>query len=392
MKISRNDPCPCGSGNKYKKCCLPKSIKEDGLIPITSEIQEILDKENDRFKAIMGRDISGDDPIMPLTLGMSESEYTRNVSEMLSEIGVDQRVIYAFNKLGYCLVEGEEMYLEDQIEQWNKAIEEYEEKELNGEDIESQKVHSTIEEVYKTLDKLQFLYALIIRKYNNKSNSIDLVVEVKPSDYILFCITRNLKSLKAINLLAVNDFPEDAMNLARTNFENYAEIVYSKYDRDTLRKQLIAENGVNNGTYERKWKKLINKKNGEEITLKNNYQKVNLHPIFKDVDSKIYNLVYSLLSSFTHPDIKIAIQYVDIDLGFTDLKENSNIDPMIIALILNFMIIHELQDLEFFKTSKEDLIQLNREIADALNLVNENIGKLNQDVRERIRDTINTYS
>lgn len=24
MKIGRNDPCPCGSGKKYKKCCLPK--------------------------------------------------------------------------------------------------------------------------------------------------------------------------------------------------------------------------------------------------------------------------------------------------------------------------------------------------------------------------------
>lgn len=25
MKIGRNDPCPCGSGKKYKKCCLSKS-------------------------------------------------------------------------------------------------------------------------------------------------------------------------------------------------------------------------------------------------------------------------------------------------------------------------------------------------------------------------------
>ncbi|MFQ5796612.1 MAG: SEC-C metal-binding domain-containing protein, partial [Candidatus Bipolaricaulia bacterium] len=24
MEIGRNDPCPCGSGKKYKKCCLPK--------------------------------------------------------------------------------------------------------------------------------------------------------------------------------------------------------------------------------------------------------------------------------------------------------------------------------------------------------------------------------
>lgn len=25
MKIGRNDPCPCGNGKKYKKCCLNKS-------------------------------------------------------------------------------------------------------------------------------------------------------------------------------------------------------------------------------------------------------------------------------------------------------------------------------------------------------------------------------
>ena len=22
MKVGRNEPCPCGSGNKFKKCCL----------------------------------------------------------------------------------------------------------------------------------------------------------------------------------------------------------------------------------------------------------------------------------------------------------------------------------------------------------------------------------
>ena len=25
MKAGRNDPCPCGSGKKYKKCCLGKN-------------------------------------------------------------------------------------------------------------------------------------------------------------------------------------------------------------------------------------------------------------------------------------------------------------------------------------------------------------------------------
>ena len=28
MSVGRNDPCPCGSGNKFKKCCLPKQEAE----------------------------------------------------------------------------------------------------------------------------------------------------------------------------------------------------------------------------------------------------------------------------------------------------------------------------------------------------------------------------
>lgn len=27
-KISRNDPCPCGSGKKFKQCCVDKPIKK----------------------------------------------------------------------------------------------------------------------------------------------------------------------------------------------------------------------------------------------------------------------------------------------------------------------------------------------------------------------------
>lgn len=31
MKTGRNEPCPCGSGKKYKKCCLPKEEEEEFL-------------------------------------------------------------------------------------------------------------------------------------------------------------------------------------------------------------------------------------------------------------------------------------------------------------------------------------------------------------------------
>jgi len=29
-KVGRNDPCPCGSGKKYKKCCLAESFIQIG--------------------------------------------------------------------------------------------------------------------------------------------------------------------------------------------------------------------------------------------------------------------------------------------------------------------------------------------------------------------------
>jgi len=32
MKIGRNEPCPCGSGKKYKKCCLNKAKPPENLL------------------------------------------------------------------------------------------------------------------------------------------------------------------------------------------------------------------------------------------------------------------------------------------------------------------------------------------------------------------------
>jgi hypothetical protein len=32
VKIGRNDPCPCGSGAKYKFCCLNRAIDNEGAV------------------------------------------------------------------------------------------------------------------------------------------------------------------------------------------------------------------------------------------------------------------------------------------------------------------------------------------------------------------------
>jgi len=39
-KVGRNDPCPCGSGKKYKKCCLNKRTEQQHLsVPSSDRIE-----------------------------------------------------------------------------------------------------------------------------------------------------------------------------------------------------------------------------------------------------------------------------------------------------------------------------------------------------------------
>lgn len=45
MKIGRNDPCQCGSGKKYKKCCMDKqnlnqNAAQPGTLRFSYDIKE----------------------------------------------------------------------------------------------------------------------------------------------------------------------------------------------------------------------------------------------------------------------------------------------------------------------------------------------------------------
>lgn len=40
-RVGRNDPCPCGSGKKYKKCCYDSDIaRESGIVPPPKELSK----------------------------------------------------------------------------------------------------------------------------------------------------------------------------------------------------------------------------------------------------------------------------------------------------------------------------------------------------------------
>jgi SEC-C motif len=65
-RISRNAPCPCGSGKKYKHCCYKKGFdwvqEEDGTvgksIPMTEAVKEVFQQARQAFIDKHGRRLS----------------------------------------------------------------------------------------------------------------------------------------------------------------------------------------------------------------------------------------------------------------------------------------------------------------------------------------------
>ena len=132
--VERNDPCPCGSGKKYKKCCLGKKfewIEEDGKIfksiPIADELEDLLDQQRQAFIQKHGREPRPDEPILK---DLPHPEHLEHMMvEDMKTAGIRPAIIHAFIETGLLVTEENRDLLPDKdLEEWHNAIEEYEAK------------------------------------------------------------------------------------------------------------------------------------------------------------------------------------------------------------------------------------------------------------------------
>ena len=134
-KVPRNAPCPCGSGKKYKQCCIRKDFEwvedDDGSLfkamPISDEMADVLEEQRQAFIAKHGREPGPDDPVFPDMPPFEHMEH--QMIEAMKEAGIDPAIIYATEKTGR-IVSEENMHLlsDAELDEWNVAIEEYEAK------------------------------------------------------------------------------------------------------------------------------------------------------------------------------------------------------------------------------------------------------------------------
>jgi hypothetical protein len=131
-KLSRNAPCPCGSGKRYKHCCLNKGFdwlvdeKGDKLksIPMPKELGEALEQQKQRFVEKYGREPAPDDNLF---FDMPPLEHAEHfIVEAMKKAGMDPTIIYAFEKTGLIVTEANEHLISDKDRaEWEAAVREH---------------------------------------------------------------------------------------------------------------------------------------------------------------------------------------------------------------------------------------------------------------------------
>ncbi len=109
VKVGRNDPCPCGSGKKYKKCCLnrgrrsPKVSRRPVERPVVTgaNIQEISEQTE------------------------APAPQQATAAAML-RAGVSERIVWAYLETGLYITEANRAAQPaDRLAKWEKALEAY---------------------------------------------------------------------------------------------------------------------------------------------------------------------------------------------------------------------------------------------------------------------------
>src|SRR5205823_13275825 len=132
-RISRNAPCPCGSGKKYKHCCYGKGFEwqedeEGGVyksVPLSDEMKTVLEQQRQKFVEKYGREPGPNDPVFFDMPPVEQVEF-RTVQAM-KKAGIDPAIIHAYEKTGGLLVTEENRHLisDKDLAAWQAAIEEY---------------------------------------------------------------------------------------------------------------------------------------------------------------------------------------------------------------------------------------------------------------------------
>jgi len=122
VRVGRNDPCPCNSGKKFKKCCL---FGQRPHIPSEEERNRaFIQLRLDEFRKRFNREPGPADRVF--FQAPSQEELIKQLLASMKKAQVDPAFIYAFNKTGLIVVsENMDFLTGDDLQMWQEAVDEY---------------------------------------------------------------------------------------------------------------------------------------------------------------------------------------------------------------------------------------------------------------------------
>ena len=104
-KVGRNDPCPCGSGKKYKKCCMMKDEARRVDASPNADASLVSSDERDRRHPSPARAAEIQNAFGRACNHLDRSEFDRAAGAFRSVLRLDPAHYKALTGLGRCLIE-----------------------------------------------------------------------------------------------------------------------------------------------------------------------------------------------------------------------------------------------------------------------------------------------
>src|SRR4030042_2128132 len=341
-KIGRNAPCLCGSGKKYKQCCLGKvfdyGVDENGEIhqkfPKNDEKYEILKRQEEEFIQCFEREPGEGDPVFLQKYLYSDDEYDSSIVQAMEKAGCDPAHIYAYLKTRRLIFQSTLKHATGaQIEEWKDAVDEYYvlKEEGIGQTDFSLDLAALTNDLKNELKTCIYVFGFTLDMHINlnRQDESNLKKITLDQEYINFCITKTIKTLRGIRILLDNFLSDEALILCRSIYENFLHIVFIKKYPEKIDDLVKAKIGLQTGTHEYKKTskgKLDKRIIVEKKTLKEFEGHISAHRMAEasscHIDVELFDEMYRGLSDFTHPSIFVIDSYVSA-IGFDHLKSTT---------------------------------------------------------------------
>lgn len=308
------------------------------MIPIRPELQEILEDERVRFRDIYGRlPRSGDS----LFLKHPDPDYIYfKTASMMQKADLPPDKIYAYLRTGLLVWEGNLDLIPDKdLQEWQDAIDEYWSDDTS-EDQDSVKKNAAIFKKLELLEDYSNRIIIILDRFLQHFGEAKNILtnsdgEHTHHDFIMLCIARSLKSLRALDHLLSDCYGEDALVLARAVYENYLATSFLLRSPEKIHDLVTARVRLLSGDCERvkvvingrKRRVIRDIKTGQIFDANIEIRKMAENSLDQG-DIEIHTFLYSYLSDYSHPTIFSLERYLN-EGYFNTYKFDSHFHAML---------------------------------------------------------------